>query len=188
MAMYRRYQRRARYGNKYFTKRSSVRPQKAMGRYIRNVVAASTQPMVTYPRTDPPTFKLDRPFKRRVRVVPAATATSITVADIFRVEAQYYGLTAPRWAAVKIMCLTMYGVTPQQASVTGKPAVLNVQIPGSGQVGTTTYSDRGDGNHRACIKVVQPPTTGLYNNTATDAVLNFVAGDLELCDFYVEFS
>lgn len=179
----------ARSGNKYFKSRCTTRPQKPMLKLIRSVVAASTQAVVSHPRTDPPNFKLDRPFKRRVRVVPSQTATNVTIGDIATLEGSYYGLTQSRWQNIKILCITAYGELPQ-AATTNEDINLTLVVPASGSsnIGSSVYQDRGDGNHRPCIKIINPPTTPIYQTNVQTVVCNFNASTVSLIDFYVEFS
>lgn len=173
-------------GNRYFGRRCTTKPKKAMTKYIRNVVAASTQQTVTYPRTDPPNFKLDRPFKRRVRVTPAAAATGIRFTDISTSEGAYYGLTSARWQNIKVLAVTAYGLLPQQGDANSN---ITVTFPNIGaNIGATTFNDRGDGNHRPCVKVIEPPTTPLKAADDTGFICTFVAGSVYIVDFYVEFS
>lgn len=173
-------------GNRYFKRRCTTRPQMAMAKYIRNVVSASTQQMVTYPRTDPPNFKLDRPMKRRVRVVLDTTKSNVSAQDIALAEASYYGMNSPRWTTLKVLAVTAYGYLPQKD---GGDNGITLQYVASGQdVAGTSYSDRGDGNHRACIKLINPPTTPVIGTSNQTAILNFPGNTVALIDFYVEFS
>lgn len=187
MARYGRrgYQSYARSGNKFFYKKCQQKAGRAMTQLINRAVARSTQACVSYPKTDPPAFKADRPMRRRVRVIPAATATEINYGQIVTEEASYYGKTNPRWNQCKLLCITAYGKLPEQ--VTGNGGI-SITVPTNGSAGDTTYNDIGDGNHRACIKVIQPPTASVFAAGSTNTVVRFPTGQIDIIDFYVEFN
>jgi len=91
MAGYRRY---AKGKNSYFKSKSCTKPTKKLAKFVRNVVAASTAITVRRPRTDPPNIKLDRPFKRLVRIQIGPDETLLYSKTVFNTEAGYYGITA----------------------------------------------------------------------------------------------
>lgn len=152
-----------------------------MTKFIQNVVARSTGFLVKYPRTDPPAFKTDRPFKRVVRVAPSTSATTLTALQIASTEGGYYGNSSPRWTSVKLLCATFYG------SETASAIAVTMEIVGAG-VATTTYTDSGDDNHRPCIKVIQPPTQSAQLVSNANSLATFAAGSIDIIDCYVEFS
>jgi len=79
------------------------------------VVAASTA--ITVRRHGPIhlTSKLDRPFKRLVRIQIGPDETLLYSKTVFNTEAGYYGITATgqggtRWTHLKVLAATFYGV------------------------------------------------------------------------------
>lgn len=160
-----------------------MKPTKKLMKFVSNVVARSTSTTVRYPRTDPPVFKKDRPFRRVVRYPVGATETNISPQKIAQTEAQYYFTPAPaggRWQNVKILAATFYGA----------PNVDEIEViqNANGNVGQTTYNDGGDLNHRPCIKLIMPPTQVVDNSSATTARFTFATGIIDFVDVYVEFS
>lgn len=171
--------------NNYFNSRCSQKPTKKLAKFVRSVVSASTGTIVKYPRTDPPPFKADRPWRRTVRTVPGAEQTSYHSQQIANTEATFYGLASSetaggRWQSVKPLAVTVYGAEVGQS--------LTVTVPGQGDMAPTTYTDHGDLNHRPCIKIIFPPTTLFRPTTNETALITFLAGSVDLIDFYVEFS
>lgn len=185
MAGYRRY---AKGKNSYFKSKSCTKPTKKLAKFVRNVVAASTAITVRRPRTDPPNIKLDRPFKRLVRIQIAPEDTLLYSKTVFNTEAGYYGITASgqggtRWTHLKVLAATFYGVENINA--------IAVNIIASGDVPNTRFTDTGDLNHRPCIKVIMPPTTTAKDFPASgngSTLFGFEAGTIDFIDVYVEFS
>lgn len=180
MAGYRRmYGKRS---NSYFKSKRSSRPTKKLAKFVSNVVARSTSTTVKRVRTDPPNIKLDRPFKRLVRVQISDTATSLSARDISYTEGGYYSssTTTARWTNVKILAATFYGQQDQQI-------ISIAQLP-NGNIAGSTFTDVGDLNHRPAIKMIMPPTMVADSSTSTMARFTFPAGTIEFVDVYVEFS
>jgi len=152
------------------------------------VVAASTAITVRRPRTDPPNIKLDRPFKRLVRIQIGPDETLLYSKTVFNTEAGYYGITATgqggtRWTHLKVLAATFYGVENINA--------IAVNVIASGDVPNTRFTDTGDLNHRPCIKVIMPPTTTAKDFPVSgngSTLFGFEAGTIDFIDVYVEFS
>lgn len=181
-----RYQHANRYGRSaLFKQRFTQRPTKKLNRYIANEVSKITSMSVRYPRTDPPNFKRTRAFKRLIRLPINETQTEFNMNQVAVEEASYYGKTGTgaengRWRFMKCLAYTFYGLE----TVDG----IQVNITGDGYAGNTSFSDVGDRNHRACIKVIMPPTTSVHPTDNTSPRATFPAGTLDFIDIYVEMS
>lgn len=178
MAGYRRmYGKRS---NSYFKNKRSCRPTKKLAKFVSNVVARSTSTTVRRVRTDPPAIKLDRPFKRLVRIQIPDDTTNINANLISTTEASYYASgEAVRWQTVKILAATFYGQQDQP--------IISITQSANGNIAATTFTDVGDLNHRPAIKLIMPPTMVADAANATTTRFSFPAGTLEFVDVYVEF-
>lgn len=169
--------------NTFFKRTCRQQPTRKLAKYVRTIVNSSTGPVVSYPRTDPKAIKRDRPFRRLVRLVIANDQTTITANNVSNTESTYYGLTGNRWQSVKFLCVTAYGPIAVETDATPSRLTIN----SSALTGATTYEDRGDRNHRACIKVILPPTQPAVGATDATAFATFATGAFTFIDVYVEF-
>lgn len=164
----------------YFKSKRCTKPTGRMAKYVRNIVAASTAITVRYPRTDPPNIKLDRPFKRLVRIQIGPEQTNINPSNVSTTESGYYGLSGSRWQSLKVLALTAYGLE----AVNG----IALTFPNGPQIAQTTFTDAGDLNHRACIKAIMPPTYSRVDANSTSSFVTFPSGAIDFIDVYVEFA
>jgi len=176
-------------GNKYFKRKTSTKPTKNMAKFIRTIVSQSVGPIVSYPRTDPKTIKEDRSMRRLVRLTAEdlGQAKVVTAAAVGLKEAGYYSKEAvatARWNKVKFLAITVYGTE----DITDDPIRL-LTHPGNPQEmnqAACSYSDAGDKNHRACIKMIMPPTQASWPIADTGTRFS-VQGEVAFVDCYVEF-
>lgn len=200
MAGYRRTRGYARSGNKYFYKKCNQRVGKAMTKLIRNTVQTSTEYQVKTNKTDPPMFQTTRKMKRTIRYLVPATDSNVTVDQVLKTEAAYYGLAAGsiRWRGLKMLATTVYGVStltddqPLQVSFPQARATTSADQDESFEHGLagTSFVDYPDKNHRAVVKVIHPPTKAFVlpaSNVQNPVILcSFTAGRARIIDFYVE--
>lgn len=166
---------------KYQAKTRKSTYRKKLTKRVRDIVAASTGYVVRYPRTDPPAFKGDRSWTRTIRTPVTADQNAITVGTLLAQEFAYYGRSEIRWGYLKVRCLTFYG------KVGGAPIAVRIAAGASGQTDAVSYSDLGDGTHRACIKVIYPPTfPGVPVGRPGDILASFDPDTIDLIDCYCE--
>lgn len=172
----------------YFSSKCTVKPNKRMAKYVRNIVSASTAVVVKNPRTDPKPIKRDRPFKRLVRLEKSNFGATgvIPLGSVAIREAAYYSKTgAPaRWNKMKLLAATFYG--EEDIDDTALFVQMTPTASVYPQLAAADYEDVGDKNHRACIKLIMPPTMASVPVTNGDNLFT-VSANCAFADFYVEF-
>lgn len=169
----------------YFKSKCNTKPTNRMAKYIRSIVSQTTAPVVRYPRTDPKAFKKDRPFRRLVRMQKTdLPSNGLNYAAVALKEASYYSKEADnsRWNVMKILAITAYGEDDIDANL---PLTMNLYANGT-HISACDYEDVGDKNHRACIKVIMPPTQSFISVTNNGSMATFNDA-VAFVDVYVEF-
>lgn len=169
-------------GNGFFKSRRTTKVTKKMDKHIRSVVAMSTAIVVRNPRTDPRPYKPERSMKRVIRLVFGAEDDHCFMGRFALQEASGYGLAqgSVRWNRIKPLAMTFWG---QENNVD-----INVTLAqlASSQGANQPFSDSGDRNHRACIKLIFPPTTQAILAQNSDALAGWVKGTIHMVDLYCE--
>lgn len=80
---------------------------------------------------------------------------------------------------MKIISFKAYGIA-------GGEMVVNVSQVTGGEVVTTQFTDYGDGTERSCISVEMPIEAETFGTDSTSQPITFLAGQVQVIDFYVE--
>lgn len=132
--------------------------------------------------TDPPNFHQNPTVRKLIRVNVPIADVNITSEKLLGLEAAYYAKSTPRFNTVKVLSCRIYGFI-------GTPRV-SIQIPdfsGTTEDAITKIDEYAGANHRAALRLEYPVNTPTLGVGPT-SVLNVIAGQVEIVDFYVELS